>query len=265
MNDSRVYLELFDSPKIFLNYLYQRSLASNNPHIKVNDELDHIGLYFEHNDYAGHISDLVEETDATDIFISSYRGDIDTYMARMLNKKFEDKDSNFFLDAFIGLFAKPEQKMDAMFRQVIMLLDNTKDVQCIRAARYLLLLISKNCNQINNFLSTRAQKLLEFKECPTFLHPYSAHNYKKEDRIDELPIIMIFLLNASNKLFKNVVERKHFLMERVLYEAELPFCILSGMDRNKKIKKADSQIIVPEQFQQISESTYNLLKNARKK
>jgi hypothetical protein len=265
MNDLRVYPELFDSPSIFLNYLYQRSRASKNPHIKVNDELDHIGLYFEYNDYAKHISDWVEETDTTDVFIPSYRDDIDTYMARMVNKKFEDEHTSFFLDAIIGPSVKPEQKMDEMFKQVIMLLDSTRDVLCIRAARYILLLPSEKRTRMNEFLITRIQRLLALKGRSTFLTPYAVYNHRKEDRIEEVPVIMMFLLHSSNKLFKNVVERKRFLMERVLYEDEPTICILIGIDRNKNLKKAISQTIMPDQFQTMSVSSYNLLKNAREK
>ncbi|MCM3196832.1 hypothetical protein [Priestia megaterium] len=265
MNDLRVYPELFDSPSIFLNYLYQRSQASNNPNIKVNDELDHIGLYFEYNNYDMYISDLIEEADTTDVFISSYRGDIDTYMARMVNKKFEDEHSNFFFDAIIGPSIKPEQKMDPMFKQLIMLLDNTKDLLCIRAARYLLLLSSEKRTRMKEFIITRTQRLLALKGRSTFLTPYVVYNHGNEDRIEELPVIMFFLLHSSNKLFKDIVERKRFLMERIPYEDEPTICILIGIDNNKKLKKTISHMIVPKQFQTMSESAYYLLKGAREK
>jgi hypothetical protein len=265
MNDLRVYPDLFDSPSIFLNYLYQRSHASNNPHIKVNDELDHIGLYFEYNNYSEQISEWVEETGTSNIFFSSYRDEIDIYMARKVNSKLDDEESDVFLDMLIGPYVKPEQEMGPMFKQMIKLLDSTRDTICIRAARYLLLLASENRDEINDFLSTRAQKLLELKGRPAFLTPYTFFNYIKEDRIEELPVIMVFLLNASNKVLRDVVERKRFLMERVLYEDEPTFCILLGVGRNKQLKKAVTQIIVPEQFQMMSESVYSLLMSRREK
>lgn len=265
MNDLRIYPELFDSPSIFLNYLYQRSQASKNPYIKVNDEMDHVGLYFEHNDYAVYINGLVEETGASNLFISNYRDDIDTYMARKVNSKLDDEGSETLLDAFIGPYMKPEQEMDPMFKQMIKLLDSTKDTLSIRAARHLLSLGSDNRTQIHDFLSTRAQKLLEFRGRPALLTPCTVHNYKKEERIEELPVIMIFLLHASNKLLRDVVERKRFLMERVMYEDEPTLCILLGVDRNKELRKAVTQIITPEQFQAMPTSAYNLLQSMRAK
>ncbi|WP_391558336.1 hypothetical protein [Robertmurraya sp.] len=265
VNDLRVYPELFDSPSIFLNYLYQRSKASKNPHIKVNDELDHIGLYFEYNDYSEQINQLVEEYGTSNIFISNYREEIDIYMARKVNSKFEDEESEVFLDMLIGPYVKPEQEMSPMFKQMIKLLDSTKDTICIRAARYLLLLGSENRAQINDFLSTRAQRLLELKGRSALLTPYTAVNYMKDYRIEELPVIMVFLLNASNKLLREEVERKRFLMERVLHEDEATFCILLGVGRNKQLKKVVSQIIVPEQFQMLPESAFNLLMSRREK
>ncbi|PFA22236.1 hypothetical protein CN373_10770 [Bacillus cereus] len=263
INDLRVYPEIFDSPSIFMNYLYQRSLATKNPHIKTNDELDHIGLYFEYNDYSMHISEMLKEIEASDVFISSHRDEIDMYMAGKVNNKFIEKDSENFFEVFFGPIEKPKQKMDPIFEQLIRLLDNTRDTLCVRAARYLLLLDSETRDNVREFISSRTQKLLLHKQ--KLWTPYVAYNYKKEDRVDKLPVIMMFLLNASNKIFKDAVERKRFLMERVVHEDEPTLCILIGVNKGKELTKAITQIITPEQFQVMSESAYETLKNNRQK
>ncbi|QWH59504.1 hypothetical protein EXW39_04720 [Bacillus mycoides] len=263
INDLRVYPEIFDSPSIFMNYLYQRSLASKNPTIKTNDELDHIGLYFEYNNYSLSISEMLKEVEANDVFISSYRDEIDMYMTGKVNEKLVEEGSENFFKMLFGPIEKPKQKMDPIFEQLIRLLDSTRDKLCIRAARYLLLLDSGTRETVREFISSRTQKLLLHKQ--QFWTPYVAYNYKKEDREDKLPVIMLFLLNASNKLFKDPVERKRFLMERVMHEDEPILCVVLGVNKDKELTKAITQIITPEQFQILSESAYETLKHNRQK
>ncbi|MFA9459015.1 hypothetical protein ACERJO_20005 [Halalkalibacter sp. AB-rgal2] len=265
VNDLRVYPELFDSPSMFFNYLYQRSNASKNPYIKLNDELDHLGMYFAYNDYSTRISEIVKVEDVKEIYIDSHRDEIDAYMARKINSDRVDGEGESFYDILIGPAPKPRQEMKIMFEQLIKLLDSTKDHLCIRAARYFLLLDSDSRDDLNKFLSSRSRKLLEYRGRQVILTPYMAFNYKKEERIRELPVIIVFLLYASNKLFKDVVQRKRFLMERVLYEDEPNFCILIGMNKIKEFTKVITQIIGPEHFQMLPESGYNLLKRTREK
>lgn len=265
VNDLRVYPELFDSPSLFLNYLYQRSHATKNPYIKVNDELDHIGMYFAYNDYSTRILEIANEEDINEIIIDSHRDEIDAYMARKLNSAFDDGEGESFLDLIIGPAPKPKQEMDFLFEQLINLLDSTKDVLCIRAARYLLLFDSNTRDNLSEFLKSRSNKLIEFRRRKVILTPYMALNYKKEGRIRELPVISIFLLHTSNRLLKDFVRRKNFLMERVVYEDEPTYCILVGVNNNKELKKVITHIIGPEQFQALPESAYKLLKSTREK
>lgn len=266
VNDLRVYPELFSSPSLFLNYLYQRSKATRNPYIKLNDELDHIGMYFAYNDYSTHISEIAsEEEDIGEIYIDSHREEIDAYMARKINSNLDDDDDEreIFLDLLIGPAEKPKQEMEFVFEQLINLLDSTRDNMCIRVARYLLLLDSNSRDNLSEFLTSRSKKLLEFRRRKAILTPYMSPNYKKGDGIRELPIISIFLLHTSNKIFKDVVQRKRFLMERVLYEDEPTYCVVVGVNNKKELKKVITHIIGPEQFQALPESAYNRLKITR--
>lgn len=160
-----------------MNYLYQRSLASKNPTIKTNDELDHIGLYFEYNNYSLSISEMLKKVEANDVFISSYRDEIDMYMTGKVNERLVEEGSENFFKMLFGPIEKPKQKMDPIFEQLIRLLDSTRDKLCIRAARYLLLLDSGTRETVREFISSRTQKLLLHKQ--QFWTPYAAYNYKK--------------------------------------------------------------------------------------
>ena len=150
-----------------------------------------------------------------------------------------------------------------MFEQLINLLDSTKDHLCIRAARYFLLLDSYSRDNLSEFLY-KEEEAFRIISRKAILTPYMVFHHK-EDRISELPIMTIFLLLASNKIFKDVVQRKRFLMERVLYEDVPTYCVLVGMNKNKELTKVITHIIGPEQFQALPESAYELLKNTREK
>ncbi|HDR8070480.1 TPA: hypothetical protein QCY71_003453 [Bacillus cereus] len=265
INDLRVYTEIFDSSSIFMNYLYQRSLAGKNPYIKLNDELDHIGLYFEFNNYSVYINEMVAETEAADLYIESFRDEIDLYMAGKANGIVSGKESGNSFESFFGPVVKPKQKMNPVFEQLIRLLDSNRDNLCNRVARNLLLLDSETRENISEFIESRTCRIMERGFRRNILIPYSAYNYKKEDRFDEIPVIMIFILEASNKILRDAVERKRFLMERVMYEDEDIICVLIGVNRNRELKKVITQIIGPEQFKAIPVERYEVLKNNREK
>ena len=74
---------------IFLHYLENRIEASKNPNVRLFDEIDHIGLYFEHNNYSMHTDKLKGGSDAY-MFFDGYREKIDSYYKeRLLNPDLE--------------------------------------------------------------------------------------------------------------------------------------------------------------------------------
>lgn len=266
INDLRVYPELFDSSSIFLNYLYQRSHAVRNPYIKANDELDHVGMYFAYNDYSTRVKEWVEESSINieEVYIESHRDEIDIYMSRKVNSSVQNGLTEDILDEIIGPLKKPKQNMNIVFEHVIKLLDGTRDKLNIRVARYLLLLDSESRDNLCEFLVTRSQKILEFKNRPAFLNTYVAYNYEEKNRISELPVIMVFLTYGNNKLFKDIVERKRFLMERVINESDTTYCVIIRMNKDRKLTKILTHIIYPKDFEILTESGYKSISNTRK-
>ncbi|SCX06989.1 SEC-C motif-containing protein [Lachnospiraceae bacterium YSD2013] len=80
MNDLWVYKEYFDSSLDFIHFLSQRVLATRSKRLVVCDELDHLGLYIEHNNY----SQYVELLDGTgSVYPQQYREDIDVYLSKI--------------------------------------------------------------------------------------------------------------------------------------------------------------------------------------
>lgn len=269
INDLRVYPELFDSPSLFLNYLYQRSHVSKNNLIKLNDELDHIGMYFAYNDYSTTINEMIDQEnidlDINNVYIDSHREEIDAYMARKANNIFLEDAKDNYHERFVGNSEKPKQNMGIMFEKLIKSIDSTGDDLNIRVARYLLLLDIESKNNLDKFLSLKSWQILAYKSRSEILTPGITFNYKEENKINELPAMQIFLLFSTNKLFKDASRRKRFLMERVFIKNESTYCMLVGMNKNKEFKKVITHIIEPEAFQSLSKTDYKILNDTREK
>ncbi|MBY6035770.1 hypothetical protein KUV80_03865 [Fictibacillus nanhaiensis] len=266
INDLRVYTQFFNSTSIFLNYMYQRSLAGKNSLIKVNDELDHIGLHFEYNNYSMYVSELAMEVKSDNVFIPSFRDEIDNYMAWITHER-SSKQHNHEnpMELLFGPLKIPEQKMKETFKKLVNLLDKTGDELNVKAARYLLLLSTETRDNICKFIESRTMRLSLNRMRRVILTPYAAYNYIESEKVKEIPIIMIFILEASNKIFKDIAGRKRFLMERVIHENEETLCILIGINKNNDFKIVMTQIIRPDQFQSLPQSNYNLLITTREK
>lgn len=80
IDDLRVFADVFTNPMVFLDFVEQRVKALTSDAIACNDELDHVGLYLEHRDYAG----VVEGSGMARPSFLGYRGAVDRFFARKL-------------------------------------------------------------------------------------------------------------------------------------------------------------------------------------
>ncbi len=265
VGDLRVYAEILDSPSHFLNFLYQRSKASCNEYIKLDDELDHLGMYLAYNDYSNYVEELLEEFDGNNglasIHFASHRDEINEYMAYKHMKKLGLDENDFIL--YDMKKEKPKQSMESEFEKLIRLLDESNNVLDIKLARYLLLLDSYTRGHIADFLRTRTRRLVESRYRKMFYNPYAAYNYEREHKIDEIPVIMIFIMEASSKLFKDIILRRRFLMERVTNHEEDTLCILVGIERKGDIKKLLTNLVDVNLFKKLDVSSFELLMQTR--
>jgi hypothetical protein len=76
VSDLMTYAELFDNPLVFLHFVEKRGQATASSKVVLDDELDHYGMYLQHNNY-----DLHADQVAGDGRISwtGYRAVIDNY------------------------------------------------------------------------------------------------------------------------------------------------------------------------------------------
>src|SRR5208337_3295957 len=78
IDDLRIYSDLFRNPLRFLHFVEQRMLAARSELVDLNDELDHLGLYIENNNYSQYARELRGSTNAKLVF-DGYRKPIDEY------------------------------------------------------------------------------------------------------------------------------------------------------------------------------------------
>ena len=88
IDDLEVYSDYFkNSPIEFIHYLMQRFKSTESSLIELNDELDHLGLYIENNNYSLTASNIAKEhSDVSNIIWEEPRIEIDEYYKIKENK-----------------------------------------------------------------------------------------------------------------------------------------------------------------------------------
>lgn len=137
IDDLDIYTEYFDSPLIFLHFLKIRQSASNNRVLYLNDELDHLGLYIEHNDYNRYVSSLGNNNDHLLAF--GYRRNLDAYFAGI-------HDARLKID-------KPKQNLPDCIIQILLFLESRQLPNRVDLANFLLDISTKGKQDINESIS----------------------------------------------------------------------------------------------------------------
>lgn len=88
VDDLMVYREYFNSPLMFLHFLQQRSLATQESKLALNDELDHLGMYIKHNCYCFQ-TDIIPPGSVGNFI--GYREDLDNYFCKLYHPQLSPK------------------------------------------------------------------------------------------------------------------------------------------------------------------------------
>jgi hypothetical protein len=83
LSDLRVYADIFQGPLEFLHFVEQRMRAAISNRLELDDELDHLGLYLEHNNYSMHAEDSSKDK-LDKLHYHGYRSEVDRYFAKKL-------------------------------------------------------------------------------------------------------------------------------------------------------------------------------------
>ncbi len=83
LDDLRTYADIFEDSLWFLHYVEQRMRAFKSDLVQADDEFDHLGLYFKHNNYSLRAEQMRGTSDAR-ITFGGYRSEIDKFFAERL-------------------------------------------------------------------------------------------------------------------------------------------------------------------------------------
>ncbi|MDN8070574.1 YecA family protein [Burkholderia vietnamiensis] len=122
LSDLRVYSDIFAGPLDFLHFVEQRMRAATSEKLQLDDELDHLGLYLEHNNYAMHADEL-SQTGAR-LRFNGYRSAIDSYFSAKLTGSDD--------------LSLPTQKVPPRLRELVDFLAKQSQPHRSRIASYLL-------------------------------------------------------------------------------------------------------------------------------
>lgn len=108
INDLWVYSEYFKSPIKFIHFIKQRVIATKIKELSLKDELDHLGLYIEHNMYSIHANQMGQ---GHFVNYNGYRENLDKYFASLYNPVIKA--------------IKPEQKLPSLVERMCELAANS--------------------------------------------------------------------------------------------------------------------------------------------
>lgn len=83
IDDLRVYADIFDDPLTFLHFIEQRMIGGQSELVDLNDEMDHLGLYLQENNYAMYAAELIG-SDSMKLKFYGYHKTIDEYYSSLL-------------------------------------------------------------------------------------------------------------------------------------------------------------------------------------
>lgn len=137
VDDLMVYRDYFESPLLFMHFLKQRRLALQISVLAPNDELDHLGLYINHNCYYMEYEDLKSDVN---LQLIGYREDLDTYFNQLYHSELTPQ--------------KPELKIPSLYKEILQFLEESLYNNKVEISNYLLDFATdaKNdlCIQLNN-------------------------------------------------------------------------------------------------------------------
>ncbi|MGZ0079556.1 YecA family protein [Methylomonas sp. YC3] len=150
LSDLRVYADIFQGPLEFLHFVEQRMLAAISNRLELDDELDHLGLYLEHNNYSMHAENCSKDKLDT-LRYHGYRSEVDRYFSKKL----------------IGETTPvlPVQKMPPRLREVLTFLNSSPIPGRSNIASYLLDLSGDWREKLFNWIETELNDLPSRGRC----------------------------------------------------------------------------------------------------
>jgi hypothetical protein len=85
LDDLHVFANVFANPLLFAHFVEQRMAAFQSDVVQLEDELDHLGMYFEHNHYATYATDMRGAETNARLTFAGYRDKLDRFFQGRLS------------------------------------------------------------------------------------------------------------------------------------------------------------------------------------
>lgn len=122
IDDLRIYADLFDNPLVFLHFIEQRLRAASSHLVDLNDEMDHVGLYFAKSNYA-QFAEEFHSLNPGKLNLHGFREPIDEYYTAVINGQVP---------------TRPHQEMPEVFAEIIDWLGTSARIGRSQIASFLL-------------------------------------------------------------------------------------------------------------------------------
>ncbi|PZP99213.1 MAG: hypothetical protein DI587_11200 [Variovorax paradoxus] len=152
LSDLRVYRDVFAGPLHFLHFVEQRMRASSSTVLRLDDELDHLGLYFEHNDYEKYASEMSQQR--ARMQFTGYRSPLDAYFSARL--------------AGLHDAPRPAQKIPAQLQAILAFLTRSGQHHRSRIASCLLDLADDARSALDEYIDRERGAILARGRCAPF-------------------------------------------------------------------------------------------------
>lgn len=146
LDELRVYADYFKTPSMFLHFLEQRINASRSKDLELIDELDHLGLYIEHNLY----TQTTESRSGKIALWHGYREELDNYFSMLVFPDIEPP-------------KKPQQEIPQRIQEIIDILDKQKKSGFTKVVSTLLNLSGDTREDIDNKMNILIRRQQEVK------------------------------------------------------------------------------------------------------
>lgn len=160
IDDLRVYADLIGDSLTFLHFIEQRMIAGQSELVDLNDEMDHLGLYLQENNYAMYAAELVG-SDTAKLHFDGYRTPIDEYYLAVLRGE---------------PAVAPRQKMPPRIAEIIQFLNKSQKPGRSVIASFLLDASGDYRETIARFIDEQIKWNAEF-ERPKPLSTYGDHAF----------------------------------------------------------------------------------------
>lgn len=216
IDDFRVYADYFSNPLEFLHFLKERIAATEVKQIKLNDELDHLGLYIDFNRYAQEISKLDLPSQIKNIGFIGYREELDNYYTG--------------LKSGFGLFEKPCQRIPEKIQEILRVLVEIDDKYKVDIAMLILDATNNQRDKWNETIIYSIQRAEEIKHVVAF-------SSKGELRFS-------IFIGVPNIKLKSYDERIEYVKAMMIRQNELDrWMIYLQYDINQKLITIESEYI----------------------